>query len=128
MDIRQITFRDIPPEIVADGKISRLIFRDGPGVLYFGGYLDGRLVTLACLVVHKNGNATIKSNYTLKGHRGRGHFTELLGHVLGHARALGVKTISLNCLKDSVGIHAKAGARLWKTTKTIYWLVYDEGF
>jgi RimJ/RimL family protein N-acetyltransferase len=123
LTIRPLTLQDIPADVIQDGKKSRLIFRDGG--LYFGGFLDDKLVSLIYLVIHKNGNATIGTNYTLKEYRGRGYFTELNKFTLKYARDQGVKSITLNCLEDSVGIHLKQGARVWKTTTTIYWLVYD---
>lgn len=122
MNIQPIQLLDIPPEIVVEAKKARLIFKDT--AQYFGGYIGEELVCFMGLVVHKNGNATIKANFTLPGHRGKGYFTELNKHVLALARSQGVKRILLNCLQDSVGIHMKCGARLWKTTKTIFWLVY----
>jgi RimJ/RimL family protein N-acetyltransferase len=121
--IKPLTLRDIPSEIIQDGKKSRLIFRDGG--FYFGGFLDDKLVSLIYLVIHKNGNATIGTNYTLKEYRGKGYFTELNKFTLKYAWDQGVKSITLNCLEDSVGIHLKQGARVWKTTKTIFWVIYD---
>jgi hypothetical protein len=123
LTIRPITLQDISPDVIQDGKRSRLIFR--ARALYFGAFIDDTLVCFTCLVIHKNGNATTGTNYTLKEYRGRGYFTELNKFTLNYAWDQGVRAISVNCLKDSVGIHLKAGARLWKTTKTIFWLRYE---
>jgi predicted GNAT family acetyltransferase len=128
LEIRPINLSDIPLEIVSEGKKKGLIFRDSDNALYFGGFLDGKLVTLSCLVIYKNKNATIKANFTLEEHREKGYFSELNRHVLNYARDRGVEVINLNCLKDSVDIHVKQGARVWKTTKNIFWLMDDQGF
>lgn len=128
MEIKQTCFSDLPSELVLAGKKEGLIFRDKDNALYFGGYVDNALVCVECLVTYKGGSAEIKANYTVGSHRGQGLFTKLNKHVLEYARGKGIKTIRLNCLKDSLGLHQKQGARLWKTTKNIYWLMYDEGF
>ena len=128
MTIHPIKLTDIPPEIVSEGKKQGLIFRDSDNALYFGGFLEGKLVTLSCLVIYKSKSATIKANFTIEEYRKKGYFSELNQHVLAYARDHGVEVINLNCLKDSVAIHVKHGARVWKTTKNIFWLMYDKGF
>jgi len=128
LEIRPINLSDIPPEIVSEGKKKGLIFRDSGNAFYFGGFIDGNLVTLSCLIIYKNKNATIKANFTLEEHREKGYFSELNKYVLAYARDHGVEVINLNCLEDSVDIHVKQGARVWKTTKNIFWLMYDKGF
>jgi hypothetical protein len=122
--IKSITLKDIPENIIFQGKKGRLIFRDN--ALYFGGFVDDKLISLISLIIHKNKNAVIKTNFTLEGYRGQGFFTELNKYCLDYAWAQGVKIITLNCLKDSLNIHLKQGARVWKTTKTIYWMIYDK--
>lgn len=128
MDIRQIKLQDIPSDIVLEGKRSNLIFRDKANALYFGGFVEDMLISLICLVIYKNNNAAIKTNFTLKEHRRKGYFTALNKHILEYARSQGIICITLNCLKDSLNIHMRQGARLWKTTKNIFWLIYDKGF
>lgn len=128
MEIRLIKYSDIPPEIIAEGKKNKLIFRDQENAHYFGGFINGRLICLTCLVINKNKTGSIKSNFTLEEYRGKGHFTELNNYCLDFARKTGLKRILLNCLKDSAKIHNQAGARIWKVTKNIFWLIYDEGF
>ena len=125
MEIKQINLKDIPSEIIVEGRRNRLIFRDSDNATYFGGFIKDELVCLTCLVIYSGGTAAIKSNFTVKEHRGKGYFTELNKYTLKYVWGHGVKSITLNCLKDSVGIHLKQGARIWKTTKTIFWLVYD---
>lgn len=125
MNIKPVEFKDIPQTVISQGKKNQLIFREGPNAHYFGGFIKDQLVCLTCLVINKNKTASIKSNFTLKQYRGQGLFTELNNHCLALARKLGVKRILLNCLKDSVNIHRKAGARVWKTTKNIFWMVYN---
>lgn len=127
MNIRSISRDDIPDLILEEGGRNRVLFPNKPKARYFGGFVDDGLVCVICLVMYKNGNATIKSNYTLEPHRGKGYFTALNRYCLNFARQQGVKRITLNCLADSVGVHRKAGARVWKETKTIYWMIYDEG-
>jgi predicted GNAT family acetyltransferase len=128
MYARPIKFKDIPSTILSEGKKNRLIFRDGGNVFYFGGFINKKLVCLTCLVINKNKTASIKSNFTLTEHRGKGYFTRLNRHCLGYAREHGVKNIHLNCLEDSVNIHLRAGAEIWKKTKVITWMVYKEGY
>jgi len=127
-EIKLVELKDIPPEIVSEGKRNRLIFRDVDNAYYFVGFSEGKFACLTCLVINKDKNASIKSNFTIKEHRGRGYFTELNKYCLGYARERGVRRILLNCLQDSVDVHLKAGARIWKTTKNITWMVYPEGF
>jgi hypothetical protein len=126
MNLKSLKYQDIPAEIIAEGKKNRLIFPDKDNAHYFGGFIDDNIICLTCLVINKNKTASIKSNYTLKEHRGKGYFTELNKHCLAFARKIGVKSILLNCLEDSVKIHIKAGARVWKQTKHIYWMIYDK--
>jgi len=128
MNIRVIKLEDIPPEVMSAGRKSNLLFPDKPSAVYFGGYEGDKLVTFMCLVLNKDRTASIKSNFTVEDHRGKGYFTELNRHCLAYAREHGVKRILLNCLPDSVGVHQKAGARVWKTTRNITWMVYDKGF
>jgi len=125
MEIKQIKLQDIPSEIIFEGKRSRLIFRDADNATYFGGFIKDELVCLTCLVIYGGGTATIKSNFTVEKHRDKGYFTQLNKHCLDYAREHGVKRINLNCLEDSKNVHLKHGARIWKTTKTIYWMMYD---
>jgi len=126
-EIRLIKLKDIPPEIISEGKMTRLIFPDKSNAYYFGGFIGDSLVCLTCLIINKDRAASIKSNFTMKEYRGEGYFTELNKYCLKYARENGVRRILLNCLKDSVNIHLKAGARVWKTTKAIIWMVYPEG-
>jgi len=128
LEIHSINHNDIPPEIVFEGKKKGLIFRGSDNAVYFGGFIDEKLVTLSCLVIYKSKSATIKANFTLEEHRGKGYFSELNKYVLAYARDHSVEVINLNCLKDSVDIHVKHGARIWKTTKNIFWLMYNKGF
>lgn len=125
MEIKSLKFQDIPSDLILEGKKHRLIFPDKDNAFYFAGYQDGALVCLTCLVINKNKTASIKSNYTLKEYRGKGYFTELNKYCLEFARKMGIKSILLNCLEDSMNIHLKAGARVWKKTKTIYWMIYE---
>ena len=127
MTIRLIDLKNIPLDIISQGKKNRLIFSDKDNAYYFGGFIDDKLVCLTCLFINKNKTASIKSNFTLKEYRGMGYFTELNKYCLKYAKGKGVRRILLNCLQDSVGVHLKAGAKIWKTTKTITWMVYPEG-
>lgn len=127
MDIRLIKLEDIPSQIVIEGKREGLIFRNSDNALYFGGFFDSNLVTIGCLVIHKNKHATIKTNYTLKEHRRKGFFSKLNTYMLKYARESNIDIIILNCLRGSVNIHLRCGARVWKTTKNISWMIYDKG-
>lgn len=122
-----IKYEEIPDKIISDARKKRLIFKNKDNAFYFGGFIENKLVCLTCLIINKNKTASIKSNYTLKEYRGKGYFTELNNYCLKFARKMGIKSILLNCLEDSVKIHTKAGARVWKKTKHIYWMVYDKG-
>jgi len=125
--IKLLKLKDIPSGVISEGKRNRLIFRDKDNAFYFSGFSGDKLVCLTCLVVNKDNTATIKSNFTLKEYRGLGYFTELNRYCLDYALEHGVRRILLNCLQDSVSIHLKAGAKIWKTTKTITWMVYPGG-
>lgn len=125
--IRAIDLGEIPDSIVREAKRYRLLFSKREGAHYFGGFLDGELVCFTCLVVNKNRTGRIKSNYTVEGYRRRGYFTLLNKYCLDYARLRGLRRISLNCLEDSAGIHLRQGARLWKRTRHLYWMVYEEG-
>lgn len=127
MEIRSIRFGDIPSDIVRKAKRNRILFSQKENAHYFGGFLDGRLVCFTCLMIHKNKTGRIKSNFTVEGYRRRGYFTLLNKYCLRYAREQGLKRISLNALEDSVGIHRRQGARVWKRTSGIYWMVYEEG-
>ena len=116
---------DIPSEIILEGKKNKLIFRNSKNALYFGGFIEDRLICLECLVIYKSKSAALKANFTIEEYRGKGYFTKLNQYVLNYAKEHGVKVINLNCLKDSADIHVKQGARLWKTTKNIYWMTYN---
>ena len=127
MVIKPLKFKDIPDAIISEDEKIRLIFPEKDNANYFGGFIDDDLVCLTCLVINKNRTGSIKSNYTIPEHRKKGYFAELNRHCLKYAKEQGVERILLNCLEDSKGVHLKQGARIWKTTKTIYWMIYDEG-
>jgi len=126
LEIRPISFNEIPLSIIEEGKAHRISFPDKSGVCYFGGFIDGSLISLICLVINKNKTGRIKSNFTVEEYRDKGYFTQLNRYCLGYAKDCGVTRILLNCLDDSVGVHERCGARVFKKTKTITYMIYDE--
>lgn len=124
--ISPIVFSDIPEIIISEGESQRLIFPKKDSVQYFGGFLNGKIICITCLVINKNKTGQIKSNYTIKKYRKKGYFSKLNKYCLDYARKRGIKRILLNCLRDSVYIHLKAGARIRKVTKYIFWMVYED--
>lgn len=122
--IRPINFTDIPENFIAQAKKERISFLTGEGIYYWGAFETGQLVGCTCLIIYKNGHGKIKSNYVLKEYRGSGIFKALNEVCLEFAKSKGITNIILNCLADSVDIHLKAGAVIYKETKTIKYLVY----
>ena len=124
MEIKSIKYADIPEEFIKKACKERISFLDGEGVYFWGAYNDSLLVGCTALVIYKNGQGRIKSNYVLQEFRGQGIFKKLNTLCLEFDRSQGVKNIVLNCLPISADIHMKCGAVLWKETKTIKYLVY----
>jgi hypothetical protein len=124
MNIKIITYSDIPESFKETACKERLSFLAGEDIHYWGAFVDGQLVGTTCLVIYKNGHGKIKSNYVLLEFREQGIFSALNTACLDFARELGIKNITLNCLEDSVAAHVKAGAVIWKESKTIKYLVY----
>lgn len=123
--VKQIKLTDIPEDFIVQAQKNRISFiPDGNGVYYWGSFDGDQLIGCTCLIIYKNGHGRIKSNYVLKDYRGRGVFSGLNTACLDFAKEQGITNIILNCLSDSCDIHMKAGAVIYKETKTIKYLVY----
>lgn len=124
MGIREIEYGDIPEDFKYQAQKARVSFSEKPEVLYWGYFEEDRLVGLTSLVIYKNHTGRIKASFVLPEYRGKGIFSKLNSVCLNQARSRKLKQVLLNCLPDSVSIHEKNGAVVYKKTKTITYMVY----
>jgi phosphinothricin acetyltransferase len=66
-----------------------------PGIDFFAGYENDALVAVGALKRLDDAQGEVKSMHTLAERRGGGAGAEMLGHIVAHARALGLKRLSL---------------------------------
>jgi putative acetyltransferase len=81
-----------PPEDVHALDVDALL---DPGLTFFSGRVEGRLVVVGALRRLTSEHAELKSMHTAASARGQGHGRAMLEHLLAAARECGFRRVSL---------------------------------
>jgi hypothetical protein len=104
-------------------ELCGLVFNNSTNI-YFGKYLDNKLVGFCGLMILKN-KAILKNGFVLNEYRLNGIYKELNDFRFNYLKGLNINLIELNATKKSLNYHLKNGAIIVKEYKNCTKLKYQ---
>lgn len=108
--IKQITFNDIPMEIIKDAKREKITFLDDS--IYYGYFIDNKIVAISA-ILHHNKFSVLKSAYILPDFRGKKIYKEMTEFRLNELK--NIRVIETRAKKINSPYLQKLGFKLVKS-------------
>ena len=111
MEVKRIQFNDVEA-LVKLGKRERVTFANPPGALWWGVFLQEKIVACAALVVKQGKRGLVgrfKSDYVLPEYRGKGVYRAMFQARLEDAVSYGLVEGTAFCTPMSVHQYNKSG-------------------
>lgn len=111
IEVKEISFDDVPEDIIREGKKNRVTFENPEGAHWLAVFDEGEIVSVSCVVIPKKGKtARLKSSYTKEEHRNQGYFSKLVEYSLALCRTNRMKIATVFSTPFSLNCHMQHGA------------------